>query len=115
MRDSLSLKRRVLDEESLAVAQTLNGLAELYEGQEKYADAERYYRRVLEIRERILPPAHFLVVETVKNLAIFCNARRQFAKAAEFKQRYAGTLVGKKKFLKQRHWAESSYSGNLAV
>jgi tetratricopeptide (TPR) repeat protein len=48
---------------------SLNNLGELYQSQGKYADAEPYRQRALELMEQQLGPEHPLVVEGLDNLA----------------------------------------------
>ena len=47
----------------------MNNLADLYQSQGRYGEAEPLYRRALEARERVLGPEHPHTLATKNNLA----------------------------------------------
>jgi tetratricopeptide (TPR) repeat protein len=57
------------------VAQSLNGLAELYRTERRFADAERLHVRALAIREKA-PTRVDPLVQTLNNLAVYKTQRR---------------------------------------
>src|SRR5262249_42425969 len=69
------------------VAGTLNNLANVYEHQGKYVDAERFHRRALAIREAKLGPDHPDVAASLTGLAIVYEDQRKYVDAERFYQR----------------------------
>ena len=69
-------------------AASLNNLAELYRGQGRYPEAERLYKRVLAILEK-LPngAADTRVATTLSNLALLYQAQRRYADEEPLYQR----------------------------
>jgi tetratricopeptide (TPR) repeat protein len=59
----------------------LNNLAELYQAQGQYAEAEPLHKRALKIREKTLGPEHPDVGQSLKNLAELYRAQRRYAEA----------------------------------
>src|SRR5262249_10518091 len=55
---ALVLREKAFGRDHPAVAQSLNNLAQLYEGQDHYAQAEPLYQRSLAIYEKALGPDH---------------------------------------------------------
>ena len=60
---------------------SLNNLAELYQAQGRYAEAEPLYRRSLAIREKALGPEHPDVGTSLNNLAELYRAQGRYAEA----------------------------------
>ncbi len=56
------------------VARSLNNLADLYERQGRYAEAEPLFERALAIRERAVGPDHPDTATSTNNLASFYQA-----------------------------------------
>ena len=54
----LAIREKALGPDHPDVAQSLNNLAELYQAQGRYAEAEPLYKRALAIREKALGPDH---------------------------------------------------------
>ncbi len=79
---------------------TLNHLAETYREQEKYSEAEPFYRRVLERDERVLGPEHPNVAASLNNLA---NNYRILGKHAEAEPLYKRALAIWVKILGPEH------------
>ncbi len=69
---------------------SLNNLADLYQKQGRYADAEPLYKRALAIREKALGPNHPDVASSLNNLAELYRTRRA---AMRMRNRYI-----------KRHW-----------
>jgi tetratricopeptide (TPR) repeat protein len=71
------------------VATSLNNLAEMYEAQGQYAQAEPLYKRSLAIREKALGPDHPDVATSLENMAVlYRNTGREKA-AVELDRRAA--------------------------
>jgi tetratricopeptide (TPR) repeat protein len=66
---ALSIKEKLLGPQHPDVAMTLNNLAVLYKTQQRYDEAENFYRRALSIFERALDPTHQKVITALMNLA----------------------------------------------
>src|SRR5262249_25266758 len=62
-------------------AANLDRLAQDYEQQEKYVDAERLYKRSLEMREKSLAPDHPDVATSLNNLAGVYSEEGKYAEA----------------------------------
>ncbi len=63
------------------VARSLNNMADLYERQNRYADAEPLYRRALSIRERAAGPDHPETATSANNLAYLLRLEDKTADA----------------------------------
>ncbi len=72
-----------LDDQGERVAATLSLLADLYTDQGRYAEAEPFYERSLEIWEKILAPEHPNAELILIKLARVYIARHQYEKASE--------------------------------
>lgn len=72
------------------VAQILNNLALLYEGQGRYAEAEPLLRRALAIAEKALGPEHPHVAMSLNNLAGLYEAQGRYAEAEPLFRRSLG-------------------------
>jgi eukaryotic-like serine/threonine-protein kinase len=59
----------------------MNNLGMLYKNQDKYAQAESLYTRVLEVRRRVLGEQHPDTLVTVNSLAMLYTDQRKFAQA----------------------------------
>ena len=73
----------------LALARSLNKLAEIYKTQGDYAKAEPLYNRSLAIRERTLRYDHPDVAESLENCAALCRATDRNKEAEPLEQRAA--------------------------
>ena len=69
------------------VARSLNNLADLYERQGRYAEAEPLFERALAIRERAVGPDHPDTATSTNNLASFYQAAGRAADALPLVQR----------------------------
>ncbi|MBW4495082.1 MAG: tetratricopeptide repeat protein [Oscillatoria princeps RMCB-10] len=78
---ALELTRRLLGEEHLNVAFTLNSVAELYHTQGRYAEAEPLYRQALEVWRRRHGEEHPDVATALNNLGNLCDAQGRYGEA----------------------------------
>jgi CHAT domain-containing protein/tetratricopeptide (TPR) repeat protein len=62
-------------------------LGEIYGAQNKHAEAETFFRRSAEIREKLLGPAHPDTANSLRNLAFSYQAQSRYAEAELFHQR----------------------------
>jgi tetratricopeptide (TPR) repeat protein len=69
------------------VAGSLNNLAELYQAQGKYSQAEPLYQRSLAIVERAVGPEHPNVATSLNNLARLYQAQGKYSQAEPLYQR----------------------------
>ncbi len=69
------------------MVQNLNNLAKNYLDQSRYVEAERTYKRLLVIQERVLDPEHPDVATSSENYAALLRKTRRGAKAAKMERR----------------------------
>jgi hypothetical protein len=69
------------------VALTLNGLALLYVGQQKYGEAEPLLQRAVAIQEKALGPSHPALAESLENQATLLRKVKRDAEAAKLDAR----------------------------
>ncbi len=69
------------------VAMSLDNLANLYQAQGNYAEAEPLYKRALAISEGVLGPEHPDVAQSLNNLARLYQDQRQYAEAEPLHKR----------------------------
>jgi CHAT domain-containing protein/Tfp pilus assembly protein PilF len=94
------------------VAGSLNGLANVYQSQGRYADAEGLYQRALAIKEKALGANHPNVATTLNNLANVYQLQGKYADAAATYQR---ALAIYEKALGANHPDVAVTLNNLAV
>ncbi len=87
-------------DEDTRLATSLNNLAELYDTQGQYAQAEALYKRSLAIREKALGPEHPSVATSLNNLALLYHTQGQYAQAEPL---YKRSLAIKEKALGPEH------------
>ncbi len=68
------------------VATSLNGLAEVYRAQGRYAEAEPLYKRALTNQEKALGPDHPYTATSLNNLAALYQAQGRYAEAEPLNQ-----------------------------
>ena len=78
---ALAIEEKALGPDHPDVAVALNNLADLYQAQGRYADAEPLYKRALAIREKTLGPDHPDVAISLNNLAELYRAQGRYADA----------------------------------
>ena len=86
-------------EEHPHVGESLNGLAELYKNQGKYAEAEPLYKRSLAIREKALGPEHPKVATSLENYAALLRKTNGESEVA--------TLEARAKAIRAKHAIEN--------
>ena len=79
----LAIRERMLKQEHLEMAQSLQALAEVSQEQEKYAEAEPLFQRALAIREQQLGPEHPDVAQSLTNLALLFWQQGRYAVSSE--------------------------------
>jgi len=70
------------------VAYPLNGLANVYYNQEKYAEAESLYKRALHIWEHAFGSGHTLTRTVVRNYAMLLRKTGREVEASELEARF---------------------------
>ena len=76
-----AIREKALGPEHPDVAASRNNLAELYQAQGRYAEAEPLYRRSLAIWEKALGPEHPHVATGLNNLTVLYRAQGRYAEA----------------------------------
>jgi tetratricopeptide (TPR) repeat protein len=84
---ALEIREKALGPDHPDVAQSLNGLAELYRAQGRYAEAEPLFKRALAIFEKALGPDHPDVAQSLNGLAELYRAQGRSAEAEPFFKR----------------------------
>ena len=87
-------------------------LAALLDGQGKYDEAEKLYRRALAVFERTYGPEHYEVAVNLNNLAALCHAT---GRTEEAERLYRRALSVKEKLLGTKHIDVALTLNNLAV
>ena len=72
-----------LGREDIRLAESLNGLAQIYRYQQNYADAEPLARRSLAILERALGNAHEALIPSLINVASIARTKGEYAEAEQ--------------------------------
>src|SRR4029453_3370004 len=80
--------------EDIRLAESLNGLAQIYRYQQNYADAEPPARQSLAILERALGNAHEALIPSLINLASIERARGKYAEAEQVYRRILAVRWG---------------------
>jgi CHAT domain-containing protein len=94
------------------VALSLNSLANVYEAQAKYADAEGLFKRALAIKEKALGPDHPDFARSLGNLAWLRYEQGRYADAEEL---YKRDLAIREKALGADHPDVAATLDNLAI
>ena len=94
------------------LAESLNGLAEVYRAQGKYEDAERLHRRALAIRESTLGPGHPDLAQSLNGLAEVFKAQGKFAEAESFRNR--ALAIEQQVAARVRLWQSDMLAGGTA-
>jgi serine/threonine protein kinase/tetratricopeptide (TPR) repeat protein len=89
-KEALQIQRRVLGEESLAAAHTIDLLGRLYRDKRDYEQATVSHERALAIRKKLQGPRSLEVADSLHSLAMIAHSRNEFDKAeAYFREEYA--------------------------
>lgn len=84
---ALHIFEQALGPDHILVAESLNGLANLYRDQNQYAEAEALFQRALSIRERHLGQCHPETAETLYALALLRKIQDKLKDARSFAER----------------------------
>lgn len=107
---ALKLRRQTLGNEHVAVAHSLNNLAEVLRRKGDYPRAESLYREALALRRKLLGKEHADVAESLDNLAIVLDFRGDY-KAAE--PLYREALAMRRRVHGQEHIEVAESLNNL--
>jgi tetratricopeptide (TPR) repeat protein len=108
----VDIRERALGPDHPDVAADVAALAALLDGQGKYDEAEKLYRRALTVFERVYGTEHYEIAVTLNNLAAIYHARGESEEAEELYQR---ALSIKEKALGTDHPDIAMTLNNLAV
>jgi tetratricopeptide (TPR) repeat protein len=111
LKQALELRKRLLGDEHLDVANSLNALAELYREWGRYRDAEPLYQQALSMKKRLLEEEHPDVATILSNLAELYH--RQW-RLSELEPLYLNALKLKKRLLGEEHQDVATILNNLA-
>src|SRR5262249_15418484 len=93
------------------VADGVNNLAFIYQGQGRLGEAEPLYKRALAMREKALPAGHPYIATSLNNLAFLYHAQGRLAEAEPL---YMRALEMREKALPAGHPDIAASLGNLA-
>ncbi len=111
-RQALAIREQVLGQEHPDVAESLNGLGELYDHQGKYAQAESVYQQALALRERALGSQHPYVAESLNNLGELYYHQGKYAQAESV---YQQALAIREQVLGPQHLDVAESLNDLGV
>ncbi len=83
----VTLREATETDRQIIIADSLNSLAQTYDDQGKYAEAEPLYQRALAIREKTLSAEHSDVAASLNNLAALYRAQGRYGEAEPLYQR----------------------------
>ncbi|MDJ0680263.1 MAG: tetratricopeptide repeat protein [Xenococcaceae cyanobacterium MO_167.B52] len=96
----------------IELADSLNNLAELYQSQEKYQQAELLCRQALELTKKLLGEEHPDVAGSLNNLALLYKLQKKYQQAEDS---YFQALELTKKLLGEEHPSVAASLNNLAL
>ena len=108
---ALELWQRLLGQEHPNVASSLNNLANLYNSQGRYAEAEPLYLQALELSQRLLGQQHPHVASSLNSLALLYKSQGRYAEAEPL---YLQALELRQRLLGQEHPDVALSLNNLA-
>src|SRR5258708_7820786 len=82
-KQALVIREKLLKQQQLAMAESLNDLALLYRSQGKYSQAEPLYQQALEIRKRLLGEKHPDVAQSLHSLASLYVDQGKYSQAEQ--------------------------------
>jgi tetratricopeptide (TPR) repeat protein len=106
------LKQRLLGENHPDVALSLNNLANLYNSQGRYVEAEPLHLQALELRKQLLGKNHPDVAYSLNNLAELYRSQGRYAEAVSF---HLQALELRKQLLGKNHPLVAASLNNLAL
>ncbi|MEZ2235335.1 tetratricopeptide repeat protein [Microcoleus sp.] len=107
----LSIRRKVLGNEHLDVAISLNDLATLYYNQGRYREAEPLFQQALELRKRLLGEENPDVAASLDSLATLYGEQARYSEAEPL---YRQALELRKRLLGEEHPDVAASLNNLA-
>ncbi len=81
---ALDIRKKVLGEDNLDLAETFNDFAGLYQAQGKYEEAEKFYNKALDIRKKVLGKDDPDLAETFNDFAGLYQAQSKYEEAEKF-------------------------------
>lgn len=81
---ALEIRQKLLGNEDLAIAESLENIAEICDAQEKFAEAELKYQKALEIRQKLLGDNHPDFASNLYNLGSHYDTRKRHNESLEF-------------------------------
>jgi tetratricopeptide (TPR) repeat protein len=109
--EALAMRRRVLPEDHPEIATSLNDLANLYDGQRRYKEAEPMYVEVLAMKRRALPEDHPDIATSLNNLAGLYKVQGRYEEAEAM---YVEALAMSRRALPEGHPDIATSLNNLA-
>ncbi|KAF2015348.1 FabD/lysophospholipase-like protein [Aaosphaeria arxii CBS 175.79] len=97
---------------TLLLLEAMHRLGLLYQGQDKLAEAELLYTRVLKDKEEALGPNHVSIFDTANNLGLLYTTE---GKLAEGEAMYIRALQGKEEVLGPKNTSTLDTVGNLGI
>ena len=108
---ALAMRKQLLGDVHLDVAESMHNLAEVYRSQGRYNEAEPLYKEALDIRKHLLREEHRDLAESLNNLALLYQSQGRYEEAEEL---YAEALEMRKRLLGEEHPAIAQSLNNLA-
>jgi CHAT domain-containing protein len=108
---ALAICKKVLGENHLATATSLDNLAELYRNQGRYAEAESLYQQALAIRKQQLGKNHPATATSLNNLALLYKNQGRYSEAERL---YLQALAIYKQQVGDNHLSTAISLNNLA-
>ena len=109
---TLAMRQKLLGNEHLDVAQSLNNLAVLYDNQGRYEEAEPLYKQALQMRQKLLGNEHLDVATSLNNLAVLCENQGRYQEAEPL---YKQALMMYQNLLGNEHLDVAISLNNLAL
>jgi len=107
----LSIRRKILGQQHLDVAVSLNDLATLYYNQGLYKEAEPLFQQALELRKRLLGEEHLDVAASLDSLATLYGEQARYGEAEPLSRQ---ALELRKRLLGEEHPDVAASLNNLA-
>jgi len=112
LRQTLKLRKKVLDEKHPSTLDSMNNLAIVLDSQGKYEKAEQMHRQTLTLMKKMLGEEHPSTLDSMNNLAEVLRSQGKYEKA---EQMHRQTLTLKKKMLGEEHSSTLDSMNNLAI
>jgi tetratricopeptide (TPR) repeat protein len=112
LRQTLKLRKKVLDEKHPSTLDSMNNLAIVLDSQGKYEKAEQMHRQTLTLMKKMLGEEHPSTLDSMNNIAEVLRSQGKYEKA---EQMHRQTLTLKKKMLGEEHSSTLDSMNNLAI